>query len=60
MPQYSYQCSNQECEEVSDLTAPMSDRDAWQGKRCPTCGNGTLRRKYTPYRILHAGLGDIV
>jgi putative FmdB family regulatory protein len=59
MPLYSYACSNKKCEEVRDLAAPMKDRDAWVGTPCPTCDNGELRRVYTPYSILNAGLGDI-
>lgn len=60
MAQYSYKCSNPECQEVRDLTAPMKDRNAWEGKACPACGNGVLHRRFTPYGILNAGLGDII
>lgn len=60
MPQYSYRCSIPECLAVADLTAPMKDREAWQGKACPTCGDGTLKRMFTPYSIVNVGLGDII
>lgn len=60
MPTYSYKCSSQDCEGTKELSTSMSNRDAWQGKECPTCGNGTLRRSFTPYSILNAGLGDIL
>lgn len=61
MASYSYKCSNDECPAPEQsLTAPMSERDAWQGKVCLTCGNGHLHRIFTPWGILRAGLGDIL
>jgi putative FmdB family regulatory protein len=60
MPIYPYKCSNTNCQETEDLRAPMAERDALQGKMCPTCGDGTLRRQFTPYHILNAGLGDLL
>jgi uncharacterized protein (DUF983 family) len=38
----------------------MKDREAWQGNTCPTCGDGTLKRMFTPYSIVNVGLGDII
>jgi predicted nucleic acid-binding Zn ribbon protein len=60
MASYSYRCSNVECGDERDLVAPMRDRDAWQGKACTTCDNGTLKRVFTPFSVLNAGLGDIL
>jgi putative FmdB family regulatory protein len=60
VPTYAYKCSNDECHATHDLTTSMEQRGTWQGKTCPTCGDGTLRRLFTPYRILNAGLGDII
>lgn len=60
MPQYSYKCSNETCQEVRDLTASVDERGAWEGKPCITCADGVMRRVFTPYNILNAGIGDII
>jgi putative FmdB family regulatory protein len=60
MPQYSYKCSIPECAATTDHTSAMKDRDALVGKACPTCGDGTLKRVFTPYNVVNVGLGDII
>lgn len=62
MPNYVFRCKK--CGDEETLSLPMGERDRPVGEPCwgAEAGNcdGTLKRVYSPYNVLGAGVGDVI
>lgn len=69
MPRYVYRCS--ECRNEEEYTLPVAERDDPVGLPCalPSTSraddeasycDGALKRVYSPYNVLGAGVGDVI